>query len=164
MFAHITLAVPSLHGSLRTMILRGGDADERLTTSEMHMCPSNQALSKRVKDLQYKSSSQSAVVTSHCTPVISSHLLSSPRASWPIYTVGNHLLSLPKKLPGDVSTQYSASWAMGVTHYGRPAEPVEARLPVYDLKLWPTPLSLVIQSVTCYKVVRAIAVGRVSRR
>ena len=63
----------------------------------------------------------------------------------------------------DVSTRYTALRAIGVTHHGRLAEPVEARLPVYDLKLPPAPSSLVILSVMFYKVVRAIAVGRVSR-
>lgn len=76
----------------------------------------------------------------------------------------SHLPSLQKELPGNVSTQYTASRAFGVTHHGRPVQPVEARLPVYDLKLPPTPSSLVILSVMCHKVVRAIAVGRVSRR
>ena len=105
-----------------------------------------------------------SVVESHCIVVVPSYVLSSPRASWPIFTVRNRLLSLQKELLGDVSTQYTPSRAMRVTHHGCPAETVEAELPVYDLKLPSTPSSLVILSVMCYKVVRAIAIGRVSRR
>ena len=76
----------------------------------------------------------------------------------------NDFLFVQKELPGNASSQYTALRAIGVTHQGRPAEPVEARLPVYDLKLPPTPSSIVTLSIMFYKVVRAIAVGRVSHR
>ena len=109
-------------------------------------------------------SPERSVVKGHCMIVVSSHVISFPQALWPIFTARNHFLSIQKELSGNASSQYTASRAIGMTHHGRPVLSVEARLPVYDLKLPPTPSSLVILSVMCYKVVRAIAVGRVSRR